>query len=241
MQPWNVLDMAAIPGGGELRLYQHGRDFSIRVGRDELMNSHAHASEDALASQACARLRGPVPWRVLVGGLGMGFTAAAALREVGATGRVTVAELVPAVVAWNRGPLAHIAGNVLGDPRVSLHDGDVADLLRSQTGAYDAILLDVDNGPRGMTASANQWLYAAAGLTRARAALRPGGVLAVWSAVGDEAFTRRLGEAGFTVEVQRPYAHGTRGPRHVIWLASRDPQPGVRPLRSAALPVPGRR
>jgi spermidine synthase len=225
MKPWVLLESGAIPGGGEMHLYQHVRDFAIRVGREELMNSHAHGSEDALASLASARLGARPRRHVLVGGLGMGFTAAAALREVGPDGRVTVAELVPAVVEWNRGPLAHLAGNVLSDPRVVLHLGDVAEVLRTQAGAFDMILLDVDNGPHGMVVDANQWLYGAAGLARAHAALRRGGVLAVWSAMGDDAFTRRLQQTGFQVEVVRARAHGTRGPRHVIWLAVRDALP----------------
>ncbi len=235
MKPWVLLDSAPIPGGGEMHLHQHVRDYAIRVGREELMNSHAHGSEDQLASLAAARLGVRAQRRVLVGGLGMGFTTAAALRDLGADGQVTVAELVPAVVAWNRGVLAHLAGNVLADPRVSVHLGDVAELLRTRTAAYDLILLDVDNGPHGMTTSANQWLYGAAGLARAHAALRCGGVLAVWSAVPDEGFTRRLQQTGFSVEVVRPHAHGSRGPRHVIWLAMRDgPRPSLVPARTRA-------
>ena len=221
MKPWLLLDSAPIPGGGEMHLFQHLRDFAIRVGRDELMNSYAHGSEDALASLAAARLGARPDRHVLVGGLGMGFTTAAALRELGPDGRVTVAELVPAVVTWNRGPLAHLAGNVLADPRVSVHDGDVAAVLRARRAAFDLILLDVDNGPHGMTAGGNQWLYGPAGLAAARGALRGNGVLAVWSAAIDEGFTRRLRQAGFEVAVERPHAHGSRGPRHVIWLAQR--------------------
>jgi len=226
MKPWILLASAPIPGGGELHLWQHVRDFAIRVGRDELMNSGTHGSEDALASLAYARLGARTGRRVLVGGLGMGFTAAAALRDLGEDGRVTVAELVPAVVEWNRGPLAHLAGDPLADPRVDVHTGDVADLLRTRNDAYDAILLDVDNGPHGMTTGANHWLYGPAGLARAWRALRPGGVLAVWSAGPDEAFTRRLGQAGFISECRRIPAHGSRGRRHVIWLASR-PEPRI--------------
>lgn len=220
MKPWELLDSADIPGGGTMHLYRHGDDYSIRVGRDELMNSHAHGSEDALAALASARLGARPRRRVLVGGLGMGFTATAALRDLGADGTLTVAELVPAVVAWNRGPLAAVAGNVLADPRVGVHLGDVAGLLRTATAAFDLILLDVDNGPRGLTSEANGWLYSAAGLRRTHAALRRGGVLGVWSAVDDAGFTGRLRQAGFAVEVARPHAHGTRGPRHVVWLAA---------------------
>lgn len=219
MKPWELLDSAAIPGGGTMHLYRHGADYSIRVGRDELMNSHAHGSEDALAALANTRLGSRPRRQVLVGGLGMGFTAAAALRDLGPDGRLTVAELVPAVVEWNRGPLAAVAGNILADPRVGVHLGDVAGLLRTAGGAYDLILLDVDNGPRGLTSEANGWLYSAGGLRRIRTALRRGGVLGVWSAVDDAGFTARLRQAGFTVEVARPHAHGTRGPRHVVWLA----------------------
>jgi spermidine synthase len=221
MKPWILLDSAAIPGGGELGLYQHVRDFAIRVGRDELMTSRTHGSEDALAELAAARLGARPRARGLVGGLGMGFTAAAALRGLGPDGRLTVAELVPAVVAWNRGLLAHLAGDPLGDPRVDVHVGDVAALLRATVGLYDLVLLDVDNGPHGMTAGANHWLYGAAGLAAAHRALRPGGVLAVWSASPDEGFTRRLRQAGFQVEVARPRAHGAKGTRHVVWLAAR--------------------
>jgi len=221
MKPWILLDSAAIPGGGDLHLYQHVRDFAIRVGRVELMNSQTHGSEEALADLAYARSDGRLRRTVLVGGLGMGFTVAAALRGLGVDGMITVAELVPAVVVWNRGPLAHLAGDPLADPRVSVHVGDVADLLRTRIGAYDVILLDVDNGPHHITTTANHWIYAAAGLAGAYRALRPGGVLAVWSAGPDEAFTRRLRQAGFQVEVVRVPAHGAKGRRHVIWLARR--------------------
>jgi spermidine synthase len=220
MKPWILLDSAPIPGGGVMTLHSHVRDFAIRVGRDELMNSGAHGSEEALADLAAKRLGMRAGMQVLVGGLGMGFTVAAALRVVPDDGRITVAELVPAVVAWNRGPLAHLAGNPLGDPRVEVHTGDVAALLRSQAAAYDLILLDVDNGPHGLTTGDNHWLYGLAGLAAAHRALRPGGVLAVWSAGPDDAFTRRLGKAGFAAEAVRVAAHGGRGRKHVIWLAT---------------------
>jgi spermidine synthase len=225
MKPWVLVDSAALPGGGELGLYRHerggGHDFAIRVGREELMNSLAHGSEDALARLAFARL-GPRPARrVLVGGLGLGFTVAAALRDAGPDDRITVAELMPAVVAWNRGPLAPLAGHPLADPRVAVHTGDVAALLRAAPAAYDLVLLDVDNGPQALTAGANHWLYGNAGLASAFAALRPGGVLAVWSAGADDAFTRRLRRAGFQVALETARAHGTRGARFVIWLAAK--------------------
>ncbi len=219
MKAWELLDSAAIPGGGTMNLYRTSTGFSIRVGNDELMNSHAHGSEDALAALASARLGARPRRQVLVGGLGMGFTAAAALRELGADGSLTVAELVPAVVAWNRSHLAAVAGDVLGDPRVQVHQGDVAGLLRDATGRYDLIPLDVDNGPQGLTSPANGWLYGNAGLKRIRAALRRGGVLGVWSVAPDDGFTRRLQQAGFSATVERPFIHGTRGPRHVVWIA----------------------
>lgn len=221
MKPWVVLDRAPIPGGGELTLSQRARDFAIRVGRDELMSSMSHGSEDALARLAFAHLGSRPQRQVLIGGLGMGFTLAAALRDAGPADRLTVAELMPAVVAWNHGPLAHLAGNPLSDPRVTVHTGDVAGLLRSAHAVYDLILLDVDNGPSALTTSANHWLYGTTGLASAFAALRPGGVLAVWSAGHEQAFTRRLRRTGFLVDLVEGRAHGDRGARFPIWLAKR--------------------
>ena len=237
MKPWILLDTAAIPGGGELKLYQHVKDFAIRVDRDELMNSMSHGSEDALARLAFARLGVRSQRQVLIGGLGMGFTVAAALRDAGPDDRITVAELMPAVVTWNRGPLAPLAGNPLSDPRVSVHTGDVAALLRSQTAAYDLILLDVDNGPQALTATANHWLYGTTGLAKSFAALRPGGVLAVWSAGPDDSFTRRLRHAGFQVSIEQARAHGNRGARFIIWLGIK---PGKKPspsMRQTSAPI----
>jgi len=219
VKPWILLETAAVPGGGELTLWQHVRDFAIRVGRDELMSSRAHGSEEALASRAYERLGQRDRPAVLIGGLGMGFTTAAALRTLPPDGTITVAELVPAVVAWNRGPLAPLAGNPLADPRVTVYEGDVATLLRAHDSAYDVILLDVDNGPHALTSEANHWLYGQTGLQRAYKAMRPGGVLAVWSATPHEPFTKRLTQVGFSAEAIRVPAHGTRGARHVIWLA----------------------
>jgi spermidine synthase len=223
MMPWKLLDRAQMPESGEeLRLYQRGREFSIRVDRHELMNSRAHGSEDALAELACVRIaHRPCP-RVLIGGLGMGYTTAAALRRLGANGRVVVAELVPAVVAWNRGLLADLAGRPLHDARVTVREADVARILQAEQGAYDAILLDVDNGPVSLTWKGNGWLYARAGLDAAYAALRAAGVLAVWSASPDRAFAKRLRRAGFEVAEVCVRARGPRGGgRHIIWLAVR--------------------
>jgi len=223
MIPWELLDSAQAPESGEeLRLYRRGGEFSIRVGGRELMNSRTHGSEDALAELACARIaHRPCP-RVLIGGLGMGYTTAAALHRLGADGQVVVAELVTAVVAWNRGPLADLAGRPLQDARVAVREADVAQILRTEQRAYDAVLLDVDNGPAGLTRKSNDWLYARAGLEAAHAALRAAGVLAVWSASPDRAFAKRLRRAGFEVTEVGVRARGPgRGGRHIIWLAVR--------------------
>jgi spermidine synthase len=224
MIPWKLLDSARVPGGGpELRLYQRGEELSIRiVGRGELMNSRVHGSEDALAELTCARLAGRAHSRVLIGGLGMGFTLAAALRQLGPDAEVVVAELVPAVVEWNRGPLAGAAGHPLEDRRVTVRVADVAQILSKEAQAYDAILLDVDNGPEGLTRRDNDWLYSVNGLGAAFAALRPGGVLAVWSAGPDRDFSERLRRVGFEAEEVRVRARANRkGARHIIWLAAR--------------------
>jgi spermidine synthase len=222
MIPWALLDTVAVPGGGSLRLLRRGAEFSIRLGRDELMNSRMHGSEEALATLACARIAGRPRPRLLVGGLGMGFTLRAALDAAGAAARITVAELVPAVVAWNRTLLARLSGDAVSDPRVTVAERDVADLIRAERSAWDAILLDVDNGPHAMTRAANDRLYDLGGLGAAHAALRPGGVLAVWSAIADAGFTRRLRAVGFAAEEIRVRARGAAGgPRHAIWIATR--------------------
>jgi spermidine synthase len=221
--PWERLDAASVPGQGEpLRLMRRGAEYSIMSGANELMNSRLSGSEEALARLACARIVARGAPRVLIGGLGMGFTLAAALTVLGPDARVTVAELVPAVIVWARGPLAHIVGASLTDPRVSLHEGDVGEVIAAAPSAFDAIMLDVDNGPQGLSRAENDSLYAPAGLAAARAALRPGGVLAVWSAAPDEPFTRRLARAGFEVEVTRVSARASgRGARHVVWVGVR--------------------
>lgn len=224
MQPWLLLDHSEIPGnGGELRLYRRGDDYSIMIaGGGELMNSRVHGSEEALAELGCRHLQALADGRVLVGGLGMGYTLAATLAQVGPDASVVVAELVPAVVQWNRDHLGAFAGHPLDDPRTVVHVGDVAGLLRREHTAYDAILLDVDNGPEGLTHRANDWLYGTEGLEAAYDALRPKGVLAVWSAGPDAAFAERLRHTGFTVEEHRVRAHRKgKGATHVIWLAQR--------------------
>lgn len=226
MIPWVPLARAPIPGTQqELCLYRRGEqlEFSIQISGyiSELMNSRMHASEDALAELGCAVIAGRPAPRVLVGGLGMGFTLAAALKALGPSSVVTVAELVPEVVEWNRGPLGACAAFPLNNPRTRVHVGDVADLLRQGQSLYDAVLLDVDNGPEGMTHHGNNWLYSPSGLAAAQRTLRPGGVLAIWSATPDTRFTRRLQQAGFWVEVQTVRARAGKGARHTIWLAHR--------------------
>lgn len=220
MIPWELIECAQVPGGGEVCLYRRGAEFSIRVGNRELMNNRAHASEEALARLALSRIVELPEPRILIGGLGMGFTLAAVLRDVGPNGHVVVAELLPAVVAWNRGPLGHLAGYPLKDARVIVREGDVAEALRASRHEYDAILLDVDNGPEGLARRENDWLYARPGLEAAQDALRPGGVLAVWSAGSHAVFVRRLRQVGFSVTETQVPAHGSgKGRRHTIWLA----------------------
>jgi len=221
MIPRILIDTAQIPGGGELRLIQRGDEFSIMLGGNELMNSRVSGSEEALAALTAERLRDRPEARVLIGGLGMGFTLRAALEAFGVKSSFVVAELVPGVIAWAKGPLAHILGPSLGHCRVQVVQGDVADLIGAGSASYDAILLDVDNGPDGITSAANDRLYGKQGLSRASAALRPGGVLAIWSSAPDDAFSQRLRGAGFAVEEVAVRARGDRGPRHLIWIATR--------------------
>lgn len=213
---------ARIPGSQEeLCLYRHGDEFAIQISGyvSELMNSRMHHSEEALAEYACALIQQRATPRVLVGGLGMGFTLAATLKAVGADAEVVVAELVPDVVEWNRGPLGACAGYPLLDERVRVHVGDVRDVLKSRAAQFDAVLLDVDNGPQGMTHTENDWLYGLAGLRVAQSALRPGGVLAVWSVEPDAAFTKRLQQVGFDVQLRTARERPGKGARHTIWLA----------------------
>jgi spermidine synthase len=221
MIPWEHLDSAQIPDGGELRLMRRGAELSIMSGSTELMNSRLSGSEKALATLAIERLAGRARLQVLIGGLGMGFTLRAALAELSKDAGVVVAELVPAVVAWARGPMAELFAGCLDDPRVTVREADVVDLIGSSRAVFDAILLDVDNGPGGLNRDANDRLYSIGGLNAAKRALRPGGVLAVWSGGRDDGFTRRLGSAGYEAEeIGVRATGGKRGARHVIWLAT---------------------
>ncbi|MEH3119665.1 MAG: hypothetical protein PGN25_19315 [Methylorubrum populi] len=222
MNDWVHVETSLVPGGGKsLSLMQRGAEFSIVVGTIELMNSTRGSSEEALASLACARLTDRPAPRLLIGGLGMGFTLRAALDALGPDARIVVAELVPAVAAWARGPLAPVFDGCLDDPRVELRETDVNRLIQSEPAGWDAILLDVDNGPEGLMRRANNRLYDAWGLKRAQWALKPGGTLGVWSGSPDRKFKARLRRLGFALEEVRLPACGTSGPRHVVWLATR--------------------
>jgi spermidine synthase len=224
MIPWVKIDTASIPGtDGELRLMRRGAEFSIMLGTNELMNSRLSGSEAALATLAARKIEAVEKPHVLIGGLGMGFTLRAALAVLGPDARIAVAELVPAVVAWARGPMAEIFGGSLSDPRVSILETDVTEVIRSHPRIFDAILLDVDNGPEGLTRKANDTLYNSAGLKAAHAALRPRGVLAVWSSGPNPPFAKRLRGAGFDVNEVAVRATGRGGgARHVIWIATKD-------------------
>ena len=221
MRHWTQLGEVAIPDTDKtLVLYRGKDDFFIRIsGGGELMSTRKHGSEDALGSLPCNRLHQSGSARVLIGGLGMGFTLAAPLKAVGPQAEVTVAELIPEVVEWNRGPLGECSGRPLDDPRTRIHVGDVAKLLRRQKAGFDVIALDVDNGPEGLTRINNNWLYSMSGIATAQAALTPGGVLAYWSAGPDPEFHDRLRRCGFIVEEISVHAHGKKGARHTIWLA----------------------
>lgn len=219
-----LLGTAQVPGGEELRLFAHGRDFMIVLGHNELMSTRMRGSEEALATLTLDRLKGRDDPHLLVGGYGMGFTLRAALARLGPKGRVAVAELVPEIIAWARGPMAEVAAGCLDDPRVTLRMDDVSDAILLAPEPFDAILLDVDNGPDGLVRADNNRIYSKAGLHNARRALAPGGVLAIWSAFPDKAFTRRLESVGFTVEEVEVRARidkngKGKGPRHVIWFA----------------------
>ncbi len=224
MIPWVKIDTARIPGAdGELRLMRRGDEFSIMLGQNELMNSRLSGSEAALATLASKKISAVKNPKLLIGGLGMGFTLRAALAVLGADARIVAAELVPAVVAWARGPMAAIFADSLSDARVSICEIDVAKVIKSSPLTFDAILLDVDNGPQGLTRKGNDGLYNPSGLQAAHAALRPGGVLAVWSSGPNALFSKRLDEAGFGVNEVAVRATGKGGgARHVIWIATRD-------------------
>jgi spermidine synthase len=222
MLPWIHIDTASIPGSAEtLRLKRRGREYSIMLGSNELMNSRLSGSEQALATFSQAAIAGRKAPRILIGGLGMGFTLRAALDVFGPDAAITVAELVPAVVAWARGPMADLHGNSLNDPRVTIVEDDVGAVIGAARSTFDAILLDVDNGPDGLSRPANDSLYDLPGLGKSLRALAPGGVFAVWSAHPAPQFTKRLKQAGFAAEEKPVRAHGKSGVRHMIWVATK--------------------
>lgn len=224
MIPWEFLDSAKVPGQkDDLSLYRRGNEYSIRIGNAELMNSRVHASEDSLAELACNKIADQSHPHILIGGLGMGYTLASALKHSKDDAVITVSEIVSTVVEWNRGALSDLAGDPLHDNRVIVREIDVAKIIKSDHQAYSAILLDVDNGPEGLTRYGNDWLYSVDGLNAAYKTLKLDGVLAVWSAGPDQAFSRRMKSAGFKVEEKMVRARGPRGgARHTIWLATKD-------------------
>jgi spermidine synthase len=223
MIPWLQIGTTPVPGAEvELRLMRRGDEFSMMLGQNELMNSRLSGSEEALATLACKRIELVKRPRLLIGGLGMGFTLRAALAVLGSDARIVVAELVPAVIAWARGPMAGIFGDSLSDPRASIREADVVDLVQSHRSAFDAILLDVDNGPEALIRNANDALYDLKGLKAIHRALRSRGVLAIWSSGPNPAFSKRLRDAGFDVNEVAIRATAKRsGARHVIWFAAR--------------------
>jgi spermidine synthase len=222
MKTRELLATAKVPGGDELRLFRRDRDFMIVLDRNELMNSRMSGSEEQLATLTCERLKNRSTPRLLIGGYGMGFTLRAALAVLPATASVVVAELVPDIIAWARDPMAELTAGCLDDPRVTVVEDDVAAVIAAARGTYDAILLDVDNGPDGLTRAANDGLYSPSGLAAAKDALLRGGILAIWSAASDPAFTRRLGAAGFAVDTMQVRARSNgKGAQHVIWLAEK--------------------
>lgn len=216
-----LLGTARVPGGEELRLYRHDRDFMIVLDRNELMSTRMNGSEIALAEQSIARLGRAKAPHLLIGGYGMGFTLRAALAKLGPDARVTVVEIVPEIIDWARGPMAEVMAGCLDDPRVSLVIGDVGDMIAAAQGDYDAILLDVDNGPDGLVRDDNDRIYSKSGLRTAQRALRPGGVLAIWSAAKDYAFAARLRKSSYEVDevTVRARTNG-KGPQHTIWFAT---------------------
>jgi len=230
MLPWETVGQARLEDGTELVLARRGDEWVVRAGGRVLMASRQHGSEDALAELA---LVWPGPSRgagrtVLVGGLGLGYTLRAALDRLGPNDRAVVAEISADLVAWNRGPLAPLAGRPLEDPRVRLQIGDVAGRIEEARGAFDAILLDVDNSPSSLVLAGNDRLYGDRGVRSCREALRAGGALAVWSAGPDEPYRARLRRAGFDVEARVVPARGASagGARHVIFVARKARAPG---------------
>jgi len=219
MRPWKLLDSTTVAGEAhDMKLYQRGDEYSIKTGYSELMNSRMHSSEDILAELGCKPIRHKTDAHILIGGMGMGFTLAETLKHTHKQAKITVAELVPAVIQWNQSYLATLAGNPLQDSRVSIFEGDVGKLIRNNVETFDAILLDVDNGPEGLTRQENGALYSLHGLKAAKIALKPKGIFAVWSAFPEPRFTKRMKQAGFKTTEVPCRAHGKKGSKHMVWL-----------------------
>jgi spermidine synthase len=219
VKKWNTVDQALTPDGKTISLHEHDGSYMIRVDGVPLMSTRQHASEEKLAELACAHLGGIRSARVVIGGLGFGFTLRAALAAVAADATVVIAEILGAVIAWNWNAAFPLAADVLADHRVTVLEQDVGDLICREDGSFDAIILDVDNGPAALSTSGNRRLYDSAGLQNARAALRPGGCLAFWSVAPDPAFERLMKQEGFRVEVRRCRSHVSSGRWHTLFLA----------------------
>jgi spermidine synthase len=214
-----LLDQATTPDGRPMTLHEHDGVYMIRIDGVELMSTRQHHSEEKLAELACVHLQARSSGaRVLIGGLGLGFTLRTALENLGPDAEVVVVELMPAVIRWNQTPDYKLGADAMADPRVEVVTGDVVDLLKKSRGQFDAIILDVDNGASGLTAAANSRLYSATGLAMIRAALRPDGCLAVWSADADPAFVERMGKCGFAVAVERARTHPTGGSWNSLFI-----------------------
>jgi spermidine synthase len=218
VKKWTTVAQAPAPGGETISLHEHDGSYAIRVDGIPLMSTRQHASEEELAELACARLRAAPHARVLIGGLGFGFTLRAALEVLARDATVVVAEILGAVIAWNRNPALPLAADCLADPRVTLVERDVGEVIRQARGSFDSIILDVDNGPSALTTGGNVGLYSLAGLRRTRAALRPLGCVAFWSAAPDPAFERLMARAGFIVEVRPARSRAGSGRRHTLFL-----------------------
>ena len=218
MKKWNLLDQANMPDGNTLSLHERDGRFTIRVAGIDLMSTHQHASEEKLAELACAHIRTKPGARVLIGGLGFGFTLRAAMAAVSKDASLVVAEIMPAIISWNINPAFDLSVDLLTDPRVETLQRDVADVLKEEPGGFDSIILDVDNGPAALSTAANGMLYRRSGLLLAKNALRPGGVVGYWSASADPAFARLMNNAGFDVEMQKCRAHATSGGWHTLFI-----------------------
>lgn len=220
MKPLERLGEAKTPDGTMLQLYRHDGAYLIRADGVELMSTRRHLSEDKLAEVACAPLKTRRGVRVLIGGLGLGFTLREALRHLGPDAEVVVAELVAEVIAWNANPDYALSAEAMADPRVRIVHDDVSNVLRKNASGFDAIMLDTDNGPEGMIMKENSRLYAVRGIANTMAALRSGGTIAYWSVGDDPDFERSLKNAGLEVKVMKVRAHATSGPFHTLYIAT---------------------